>query len=126
MWCALANCYAKLHKPDEAIRAFERASQSHDAEGIASLELARLYAPRDRKHAAHHYHAHLAATDRGPGVRSEGVAEALRFLSGFAKDAGSLGVAAKYCSRLLEYGGAEEEWAKKQLREIRTLEQRAV
>jgi hypothetical protein len=40
------------------------------------------------------------------------------------KDEGSLAVAAKYCSRLLECGGSEEEWAKKQLREIRGLESR--
>jgi hypothetical protein len=36
---------------------------------------------------------------------------------------GALAVAAKYCSRLLECGGAEEEWAKQQLRDIRSLEQ---
>jgi len=28
-------------------------------------------------------------------------------------------VAARYCSRLLECGGAEEAWAKQQLRELR-------
>lgn len=43
--------------------------------------------------------------------------------SHYAKVEGSLAVAAKYCSRLLECGGADEDWAKKQLREIRAIEQ---
>jgi len=82
--------------------------------------------PVFRRKAAENYRGHLDATDRGPNrpvQRSDGVAEALKFLSQYAKDEGSLPVAAKYCSRLLECGGAEEEWAKKQLKEIKLLEQ---
>ena len=40
------------------------------------------------------------------------------------QDEGALTAAAKYCSRLLECGGAEEEWAKGMLKEIRGLERR--
>ena len=43
MWCALGNCYKRLERNDEAIRCLERAAQSDDREGIAFLELARLY-----------------------------------------------------------------------------------
>ena len=42
MWCALATCYQKLQRNEDAIRAFERAALNRDTEGIASLELARL------------------------------------------------------------------------------------
>jgi len=54
--------------------------------------------------------------------RHDGVAEALQFLGQYAKDAGDLPVAAKYCGRLLECGGPEEDWAKQMLREIKQLE----
>ena len=74
---------------------------------------------------------------------SQGVAEALRFLAEYHTDLfdsnarsahanslsidanptiNSLAIAAKYCSRLLEVGGSEEEWAKRQNRKIREKE----
>ena len=175
MWCALASCYQRLERPDDAIRAFERAAANQDQEGIATLELARLYAdkvrallhrtchgtgptaaaaaltplscqatPFGRAAAADKFREHLALHASGPetlatnGSVSDGVAEALRFLGEYAlgqatlsampgqqpEDVlGQLAAAAKYCGRLLECGkGAEEEWAKQALRQIRLRE----
>lgn len=43
MWCALGNCYKRLDRNEDAIRCFEQAAQYDDHEGVAFLELARLY-----------------------------------------------------------------------------------
>lgn len=126
MWYALGTCFQRIDRRDEAIKALERAASCGDQEGIACLNLARLYASGEgsanERRAAENYRAHLDTTDNG-SVNSDGVAEALKFLSSFAQREGALAVAAKYCSRLLECGGSEEEWAKQQLKDIRALEQ---
>ena len=43
MWAALANCYEKLDKPEEAIKCTQRAERVKDKEAIALHKLAKLY-----------------------------------------------------------------------------------
>ena len=46
MWIAIAQCYEKLHRVDDAIHGYERAAAHDDAEGHAMLKLARLHRGR--------------------------------------------------------------------------------
>ena len=43
MWCAMAGCYKHLGRTTEAIKCYQRAETSGDREGIAFVELARLF-----------------------------------------------------------------------------------
>ena len=43
MWAAMANCYEKMDKPEEASRCNERAERVKDKEAIALHKLAKLY-----------------------------------------------------------------------------------
>lgn len=43
MWCAMAGCYKLLNRKQEAIKCYQRAESNHDREGIAYMELARLF-----------------------------------------------------------------------------------
>ena len=43
MWCAMAGCYKHLRRTSEAIKCYQRAETSGDREGIAFVELARLF-----------------------------------------------------------------------------------
>ena len=43
MWCAMAGCYKHLRRTSEAIKCYQRAETSGDREGIAFMELARLF-----------------------------------------------------------------------------------
>ena len=43
MWAALANCYERLDKRDEAIKCTQRAERVKDKEAIALHKLAKLY-----------------------------------------------------------------------------------
>ena len=68
MWCALGNCYKRLERNSDAIRCFERAAQNDDREGIAFLELARLYRSQGSGCAlqsAENYRDHLSVRDLG-------------------------------------------------------------
>lgn len=54
MWAALANCYEKLDKHDEALKCTQRAERVKDKEAIALHKLAKLYLMRsDSEKAAH-------------------------------------------------------------------------
>ena len=43
MWCAMAGCYKLLGRKPDAIKCYQRAEESGDREGIAFIELARLF-----------------------------------------------------------------------------------
>ena len=43
MWNAMGQCYAKLQKPNEAQKCYERAESGKDKEGIALHQLGKLY-----------------------------------------------------------------------------------
>lgn len=53
MWCALAGCYEKLHRVQEAIKCYKRAECHNDREGIAAQRLATLFSEKlhDREQA---------------------------------------------------------------------------
>ena len=67
MWCAMAGCYKHLGRTTEAIKCYQRAETSGDREGIAFMELARLFKEqgtdpnpnlkRPRLHASAHHGA---------------------------------------------------------------------
>ena len=60
MWAALANCYEKLDKPDEAIKCTQRAEKVKDKEAIALHKLAKLYDQRgEDDKAARCFHENL-------------------------------------------------------------------
>ena len=46
MWAALANCYERLDKPEEAIKCTQKAERVKDKEAIALHKLAKLYMMR--------------------------------------------------------------------------------
>ena len=43
MWCAMAGCYKLLNRRNDAIKCYQRAEANNDREGIAFVELARLF-----------------------------------------------------------------------------------
>ena len=43
MWAAMANCYEKMDKPQEAIKCTQWAERVKDKEAIALHKLAKLY-----------------------------------------------------------------------------------
>ena len=47
MWCALAECYERLSRPQDAIRCYLRADNHQDREGLALTKLAKLHAQLD-------------------------------------------------------------------------------
>lgn len=120
MWNALGNCYKRLGRPAEAITSFERADAAGDHEGESTIELARLFVGTDDVRAAHFFERHLEGQTTEVVERPE-TAEALLFLAHFHKSRKSLDVAARCCSRLLEYHGAAKEEAQGIMRELRAL-----
>ena len=75
MWCAMAGCYKHLGRTTEAIKCYQRAETSGDREGIAFMELARLFKEqgthpnpnlnRPRLHASAHHGAPCASAHHG-------------------------------------------------------------
>ncbi len=142
MWTAVGNSYAHLKRRDDAIRAYERALQHDDQEGIATQKLAALYrAKGDIEKAAKCYLQHLKnrfhvtisakTSHRSTSFRLDALtlqglvveppeAEALLYLSTYYRNHGEFDKAAVTASRLLEYPGPEKEEAKALLREIRS------
>ena len=88
MWAALANCYEKLDKPEEAIKCTQRAERVKDKEAIALHKLAKLYMQRgEEDKAARCFHENLQRLDREHLYTNETV-EALKFLANFYKSKG--------------------------------------
>jgi anaphase-promoting complex subunit 8 len=139
MWCAMGLTYTTLLRTEDAIKAYERALQQDDTEGVATQKLASLYrAERQDEKAAQCYFRHLELryqvthpnqASTGPVnletllhglVVETAEAEALLFLANYHKDHWELGTAKLLCSKLLEYPGPEKEEAKALLRDIRS------
>ena len=77
MWVALGQCYQKLKKTDEAIASYERADSHGDHEGIAALQLGKLYkGKRAHKRAAQYFKKHVKKQDEDDRV-GEGYTMAL-------------------------------------------------
>ena len=121
MWCAMAGCYKQLSRKHDAIQCYQRAESNNDREGIAFVELARLFAEEgDRRQAAHYFSQMLKQRElhrEGSGAETQ---EALLFLANYCKETGALIEAQQHCSRLLDFGGPEKEEAKALLRDIRS------
>ena len=144
MWCAVGGCLLSLDRRGDAVRTYERAVSSGDAEGVATRRLAALYREDgDAEGAAGCYLRHLelryrsqrmgSSADGGAPRSAVGIedainhvrvdapeAEALLYLAYYHRDAGEYGTAGLCCSRLLEYPGPEKEEGKALLREIRS------
>ena len=138
MWCALGTTFMQLQQIDDAIRAYERALQQDDTEGVATQKLAALYKlDGNVEKAAECYLRHLELryqVTHPTSISASGVtletmlqglvvegpeAEALLFLANYHKDQ-AVETATLFCSRLLEYPGPEKEQAKALLRELRS------
>lgn len=146
MWCALGQIYVQLSRKDDAIRAYERALQHDDAEGVATQKLAALYKEQGQEEeAAQCYYRHLQLRyqvthpiDAMSGmavtldillqhlVVEDPEAEALLFLAHYHKKNEEYDTAAQLCSRLLEYPGPEKDQAKALLRELRSRKANAI
>jgi anaphase-promoting complex subunit 8 len=139
MWCALGLTFVQLHRTDDAIRAYERALQQDDTEGVATQKLAALYKQEGlEEKAAQCYLRHLELRHQvtHPNSASLGTvsldvmlqglvvegpeAEALLYLANYHKEHAEFDIASLLCSRLLEYPGPEKEQAKALLRELRS------
>eukprot|EP01041_Mallomonas_annulata_P003336 gene3336-6600_t len=121
MWSAVGSCHGRLGGQVAAIRAYERAVDCEDSEGIATRELARLYRETGQlSRAASCYLRHVMSLGETAEVDSDS-AEALLFLSNHHKDRGELSQAETFCSRLLCFAGPEGGEARALLRELRAV-----
>ncbi len=140
MWCAMGGCYLGLERRSDAKRSYERAVANHDAEGIATKQLATLYREDgESEKAARCYLKHLelrfqtqlnqsSLSSEGATIQvvissvnvDEPEAEALLNLATYHLDHDKFEMASLCCSRLLDYPGPEKEEAKALLREIRS------
>jgi anaphase-promoting complex subunit 8 len=144
MWCAMGLTYVALLRTEDAIRAYERALEQDDTEGVATQKLASLYrSERQDEKAAQCYFRHLElryqvthpmTASAGPVsldtllqglVVDSPEAEALLFLAKYHKDHWEFETAKLLCSRLMEYPGPEKEEAKALLREVKSLKNHA-
>ena len=81
MWAALANCYERLDKHDEAIKCTQRAERVKDKEAIAMHKLAKLYMLRgEDDKAAHCFQENLQRLDK-ENLNTNETLEALKFLA---------------------------------------------
>jgi anaphase-promoting complex subunit 8 len=140
MWCALGLTYVALLRTEDAIRAYERALEQDDTEGVATQKLASLYrSERQDEKAAQCYFRHLELRYQvtHPTAALAGTvnldtllqglvvdspeAEALLFLAKYHKEHCEYETAKLLCSKLIEYPGPEKEEAKALLREVKSL-----
>ena len=120
MWCAMAGCYKLLNRKPDAIKCYQRAELNHDREGIAYIELARLFKEEGDGPQAAYYFRQMLKLRELQEISGPETQEALLFLATHCKDTGELEEAQQYCSRLLDFGGHEKEEAKALLRDIRS------
>lgn len=121
LWIAMAQCYEteQLHMLEEAIKCYSRAANCNDREAIALHQLAKLHRELGRlEEAAFYYKKDLERMEveerDGPNM-----VEALLFLANYCETQKRFEEAEVYCTRLLDYTGAEKETAKSLLRGMR-------
>ena len=121
MWVALGQCYQKLKKTDEAIASYERADSHGDHEGIAALQLGKLYkGKRAHKRAAQYFKKHVKKQDEDDRV-GEGYTMALLFLARYYEKNELYAEAEDCCQKLNGVGSHQEtEEAKSIMRQIRS------
>ena len=100
MWAALANCYEKLDKPEEAIKCTQRAERVKDKEAIALHKLAKLYMQRgEEDKAARCFSENLQRLDR-ENLHTNETVEALKFLASYHRSKNDNQKAMQYEMRL--------------------------
>ena len=100
MWAALANCYERLDKPEEAIKCTQKAERVKDKEAIALHKLAKLYMMRgEDDKAAQCFQENLTRLDK-ENMNTPETLEALRFLSVFYRQRDEPQLAHNYEMRL--------------------------
>jgi anaphase-promoting complex subunit 8 len=121
MWVALGQCYQKLKKTDEAIASYERADRHGDHDGIAALQLGKLFkGKRANKRAAQYFQKHVRKQDDEDRV-GEGYAMALLFLARYYDKNERYAEAEACCQKLNGVGSHQEtEEAKSIMRQIRS------
>jgi len=118
MWAAMAQCYEKMGKSDEALKCTERVERVKDKESIALHKLARLYAQMgDKKKASICFEENLQRRDN-EGVESSETIEAYLFLSKYNLETGDLKKAMEFAKLLEDYSGTEREEANRIIMEI--------
>lgn len=81
MWAALANCYERLDKGEEALKCTQRAERVKDKEAIALHKLAKLYLLRgEEDKAAQCFQENLNRLDKEQ-ISTNETYEALRYLA---------------------------------------------
>mgnify|MGYP003881369989 CR=1 FL=1 len=126
MWCAMAECFEKMDRPEDAIKCYLRAEGNTDREGLALGKLARLYSAQGKADsAAHYYEKVLARKDQGAFATDADCVEALLFLAAYRRDNGQFREAEDLCKVLLDAGGVAKDQVKAMLAEIRQLAQHA-
>ncbi|KAH8068690.1 hypothetical protein JL721_6551 [Aureococcus anophagefferens] len=121
MWIAIAQCHEKLHRVDDAIKGYERAAAHDDAEGHATIKLARLHRSRnDHDKAVACFQAYVDLHGQGEEI-VDATAEALLYLASKHKQKADYAAAQACLARLLDYGGPEKLEAQAMLRELRSL-----
>ncbi|KAJ1448430.1 hypothetical protein M885DRAFT_471139 [Pelagophyceae sp. CCMP2097] len=123
MWIAIAQCHEKLHRVDDAIKGYERAAANDDdADGHATLRLAKLHRARhDGDAAAACYQRYVDARDAQSPDVVDSTAEALLFLAQRHKQKSQFQEAQAKLARLLDFSGPEKLEAQAMLREIRSM-----
>ena len=123
MWIAIAQCYEKLNRDDDAIKGYESAAQHDDQEGHALLKLARLHrgrASHDEAFACYSHYARLHA-DTDAADLGDATAAGLAIFATAHKKSERYDEAQTCLGKLLDYPGPEKLEARTMLREIRAL-----
>jgi anaphase-promoting complex subunit 8 len=127
MWCAVGQTLEELTRLPDAVRAYERANECDDREGVALAKLAALYERMARESPAQqveyigmaaHYHALNLARRDDEGMGGAETSSALRFLATHAVKEARWTDAEGLCVRLLEYPGMSQDVAKQLMRDI--------
>ena len=105
----------------DGCRCYERAAAHDDAEGHATIKLARLHRSRnDHDKAVACFQAYVDLHGQGEEI-VDATAEALLYLASKHKQKADYAAAQACLARLLDYGGPEKLEAQAMLRELRPL-----
>ena len=121
MWVAIAGCYEKMDRKDEATKCLEKGELSKDKEGIALHKLAKLYVSiGEYDKAASCFRENLTRKEQEDFDTQE-TTDALLYLAKYSKLLGKYEEAINYAQRLHDFSGTERDLAVALLREINNL-----
>ena len=117
LWVALATCYEKMGKTNEATKCYERAERIKDREGVVLHRLARLYARLGlTEKACSAFKESLSRKDAENDTGEETV-EAIMFLKTYYQEHNQMEEANYYARRLYDFGGAALDRATSHIRQ---------